>query len=199
MSRSGATTSRYSPFQSIWRRSGGANIVSRHLPPGRTSIDTLSRGTSHCGPPYQSAKRSGSVHSLQTRSRGASNTRLIRIPYSLAPSVIAAESLLESPEAGLPEALIGPEPVRCILHRGRAQLRGTQLRRPGARDQAGALENPEMLGHGLNANGQRLGEFAHGCVALAEPRENHPSSRVSEGREGKAEPVGRICIHLIGC
>ena len=79
-SRSGRSTSRYSPHQSICRRSGGAYIVSFQAPPGRTSMATESSGISQVGPPNQSANASGSVHSLQTRSRGASKTRVRLIP-----------------------------------------------------------------------------------------------------------------------
>jgi hypothetical protein len=79
-SRSGSATSRYSPFHRLSRAPGLENIVSLNVPPGRTSIETDESGTSESGPPNQSAKRSGSVHSFHTRSRGASNTRVTRIP-----------------------------------------------------------------------------------------------------------------------
>jgi hypothetical protein len=51
------------------RRSGPANIVAHHAPPGLTSIETVEMGTSDSGPPNQSADGSGSVHSPHTRSR----------------------------------------------------------------------------------------------------------------------------------
>ena len=41
-----------------------------------TMNETVETGTSASGPPNQSANRSGSVHSLHTRSRGASKTRV---------------------------------------------------------------------------------------------------------------------------
>jgi hypothetical protein len=46
---------------------------------------TVDSGTSDSVPPNQSAKRSGSVHSRHTRSRRASNTRVMAIPYSPVP------------------------------------------------------------------------------------------------------------------
>ena len=55
-------------------------MVAFQPPPGRTSIETDSTGISEWGPPYQSANASGVVHSLQTRSRGASKTRVIASP-----------------------------------------------------------------------------------------------------------------------
>ena len=107
------------------RRPGSAYIVSRHAPPGRTSIDTVSSGTSDWVPPNQSANRSGSVHSFQTRSRGASKTRVTEIPGSASglgcsatPGIIpGAEALVESVEAVLPEAAVAIEPLCSLLQR----------------------------------------------------------------------------------
>ena len=76
----GRGTSWYSPVQRISRRPGPQNIVARQAPPGRTSIETVESGISHSSPPNQSAKRSGSVHSRQTRSRGAAKTRVVVKP-----------------------------------------------------------------------------------------------------------------------
>ena len=45
--------------------------MARQVPPGRTSIATVSSGISASDPPNQSANASGSVHSRQTRARGA--------------------------------------------------------------------------------------------------------------------------------
>src|SRR5262249_61673444 len=119
-SRSGGSTSRNSPCQSILRRPGSANIVSRHEPPGRTSIDTVSSGISDSAPPNQSAKRSGSVHSCQTRSRGAAKTRVIAILAS-----VTTQPPVEVVEAVLPQ---GFEPVRRAFERTAAQPRRPQLR-----------------------------------------------------------------------
>jgi hypothetical protein len=86
--------SRYSPFQWISRRPGSANIVSRHEPPGLTSIETVDSGTSDSLPPNQSAKASGSAHSLHTPSRGASKIRVIVIPPSGARSAVGGSAIL---------------------------------------------------------------------------------------------------------
>src|SRR5215210_5780103 len=145
-SRSGSTTSRYSPFHWISRRPGSANIVSRHEPPGLTSIETLDSGTSDSRPPNQSAKLSGFVHSCQTRSRGASKTRVIVIPAS------ATETLVKTVEASLPEPTVLREPLRRLFQRRTLEAGGSQLRGPAARYQPGALEHLEMLRDGLNAD-----------------------------------------------
>src|SRR6516165_10349092 len=121
-SRSGAVTSWYSPVHRIMRRSGPQNIVARQAPPGRTSIETVESGTSQSTPPNQSAKLSGSVHSRQTRSRGAAKTRVVvkpPVPYGSA-SAIVSQPLIHAIEATLPERAVAVEPVRGVLQRHRA-------------------------------------------------------------------------------
>src|SRR6266508_5239980 len=116
-SRSGSTTSRYSPFHRISRRPGSANIVARHEPPGLTSIETLASGTSDSVPPNQSAKAAGSVHSLHTRSRDASKTRVIVIPAGSGTSGSFLQAFAEAVEASLPEPAVVLEPVDGLLQR----------------------------------------------------------------------------------
>src|SRR2546422_6185196 len=109
----GSTTSRYSPFQWISRRPSSQNIVARHEPPGRRSIETLAGGTSHSLPPNQSAKRSGSVHSFQTSSGDAAKTRVIVTPATplsegvcsgiLRSSLGRLQTLVEAVQGALPE------------------------------------------------------------------------------------------------
>src|SRR6266540_962653 len=112
-------------------------MVKLQPPPGLTSIETVSSGTSAVGPPNQSAKRSGSVHSCQTRSRGASMTRVIVIPGSATP-----QTPLEVIEALFPQRF---EPVRRLLERPAAKPRRSQLRGPASFDQPGVFEHAEVL------------------------------------------------------
>src|SRR5207249_4903122 len=90
----------YSPCHWISRRSGPANIVARHAPPALTSIETVETGTSAAPPPYQSAKRSGSVHSFHTTSRGASKTRVIVIPSPPGAPEAGGSAIVASPLPG---------------------------------------------------------------------------------------------------
>src|SRR3954452_11243449 len=188
-SRSGGSTSTYSPFQRIswppW------NIVARHAPPGRTSIATVSSGISASGPPNQSANAAGSVHSRHTRSRGAGRTRVIVRPRRRSGAGSAIEPLFQRVEAGVPEAAVALEPLGGIAHRRAAQSRRAQLRGPPALDQAGALEDAQVLGDGLQRDRERRGELVHRGLALDEPREDRPPGRVGQGGEGRAELVGR--------
>src|SRR6478609_2101222 len=57
----------------------GTTMTRLHAPPGVTSIDTRSSGTS-ASPPYQAAKSSGTVQASKTRSRGAATTRVMSMP-----------------------------------------------------------------------------------------------------------------------
>src|SRR5881398_3459349 len=54
-------------------------IVSSQRPPTRGSIRIRSRGASMCSGPYHSATSSGSVQALNTRARGASKMRVMRL------------------------------------------------------------------------------------------------------------------------
>src|SRR6185295_10394610 len=133
----------------------------RQVPPGRTSIETVASGTSHSTPPNQSAKRSGSVHSRQTRSRGAAKTRVVVRPPvpNAAGSVICSQSLVHAIEPSLPELAVAIEPLGRILHGDRAQARGAQLRRAPPFDQARALEHAQVLADRLAADRERRREL----------------------------------------
>src|SRR5258708_40010606 len=88
------------------------------------SMETVDSGTSVSVPPNQPAKRLGSVHSFQTRRRGASKTRVI---FSPPPAAVAgavwlgtSEALLalaqprvQAAEARVPEAASRTHPVRA--------------------------------------------------------------------------------------
>src|SRR4051794_14050585 len=98
-------------------------------------------------PPYQSAKRSGSVHSRQTRSRGASNTRVVVKPVS---SAIVAQSRIQAVEAAVPEAAVAREPFGGGAERLPVQARRPELLAATAGDEAGALEHLDVARHGLH-------------------------------------------------
>ena len=93
-------------------------MVARHLPPSLTSIETVDTGTSASLPPYQSAKRSGSVHSFHTCSRGASKTRVIVIPSAMLGFLLArSQARLEAVEAALPEPTVLLQPFDGVPER----------------------------------------------------------------------------------
>src|SRR5437867_1245367 len=77
--RSGGDTSRYSPWNPNSVPSS-ARETYRHLPPGRTSMTSTVVG--YRAGPHHSGISFGSQNALNTRSRGALNTRVIRISRS---------------------------------------------------------------------------------------------------------------------
>src|SRR3954453_22721231 len=176
----------YSPSQWItWSR--GPRITAVHLPPSRTSIVISSSAILYSGPPYQSAKRSGSVHSRQTSSRGASKVQFMSMS-GLGASVIAtAQSALHSLEAALPEAAVALDPIGGVLERLGLEVGGAELRGLTSRDQPGTLQHLEVLRHRLDADRKGLSEFADGGVALGEPLQDRPPRRVGESGEGAIE------------
>src|SRR5437867_7866853 len=157
---------------------------------------TVSRGTSESGPPNQSANAWASVHSFQTVSRGASNTRVIAMPYS---AIVTLQPLLHPVEAALPEAAVALEPVRRVLQRRRAQSRGTALRRTATLDQACPLEHSKMLRDRLDADRERLGQLVHRRVTVAEPLEDCAPGWIGERCERGAEAIRGHLLHLPGC
>src|SRR5207247_10858791 len=128
--RSGATISRYSPRKADSRPSGSRTTY-RQLPPGRASI--LSTVVVYPRGPHHRGMRSGSVIALNTRSRGASNSLVIRISRSdgsvtfvldsLAAAIFSllvlsfqvAKYVVELIESLVPGAAVGIEPAIELL------------------------------------------------------------------------------------
>src|SRR5436190_12979861 len=148
-------------------------------------MSTLSSGISEPCSPNHSANRGPSVHALKTSSRGASKTRTIRIPSAslcaeTTPSGGVASLILGSPldrsqvllqavEVRLPEPPILAQPLRGVTQRPCAQAGRAVLRRSPPGDEPGALQHLEVLGHGLQAHRERLGELVDGRLALRQP------------------------------
>src|SRR5438034_10002027 len=105
-----------------------------HTPPGRTSISWIvlrkPRGPHHCAMCF------GSVHIVQTRSRGASNTRVPMISRCSAATGFAAffatmscfllflqllQVFIESIETLFPEAAVVLHPIGDFLQRAGVQ------------------------------------------------------------------------------
>src|SRR4051794_4229733 len=165
--------------------SSGPRITAVHLPPSRTSISISSIAILYVGPPYQSAKRSGSVHSRQTSLRGASKVQFISMS-----GLSATEASLHSLESALPEAPVAVDPLGGFPEGIAVDAGGPELCRAAARDQAGALEDLEVLGDGLHADRERLGELAHRRLAGCQPLQDRPPGGIGEGGEGPVELIG---------
>src|SRR4051794_22822131 len=139
----------------------------------------------YSGPPYQSAKRSGSVHSRQTSSRGASKVQFMSMS-----GLSATETLLHALEPSLPEAAVSVDPRRSLPQGCTVDAGGTQLCGAPAGDQSGSLEHLEMLGDRLHADRKSLGELVDRRLSVGESLEDRPPGGVGESGEGAVELGG---------
>jgi hypothetical protein len=120
------------------------------------------------------------------------------------PSILARpQPLTETVEAFLPEPTVRLEPFGRVLQRRPAQLRRAELRRAASLDQAGALENPEVLRDRLNRDRKRLRELIDRRLALDEPSKDRAPSGIGECSECGTELIDwqysspRLTNHLV--
>src|SRR5262245_53308023 len=179
----------YSPSQWI-TCSLGPRITAVHRPPSRTSIETSSSAMPSPSPPYQSMKRSGSVHSRQTSSRGASKVQRISMSGLGSSGIAAPQASVHPLEAALPEPPIPLQPVGRILERLGLEVGGTELRPLLAGDQSRCLEHLEVLRDGLDRDREAAGELAEAGVTLGEALQDRAPGRVGERGEGPVELGG---------
>src|ERR1700690_1791266 len=177
----------------------------RMAPPGRASTSQTGI-VKRCGP-HHFARCFGSVHALNTSSRGASKTRVISISRSakfaaaLFPALLAAmfplllfqrlKIVIQTIEALIPEAPVAIDPVGDLFERHGPKAAGPSLRLTAARNQPGAFEHFEVLGDGRRADDEGLGEFLDRGLALGEARHDGSPSGVGEGGEGECEAIDR--------
>src|SRR4051812_19328572 len=102
-----------------------------------------SRGVSNCSGPYHCASSSGSVQALNTSSRGASKTRVIRISWSAAGTGVKsliflsfpAQVRVESIKPALPRLPTGLHPLDRLVERLGLHPARSPLGLPAADDQ----------------------------------------------------------------
>src|SRR5262245_19081754 len=152
------------------------------------------RGAYHC------SSCSGCVQASNTRSRGASNMRSMRIvrvsssiPAAMT-SLLLLQQRIEAIERFVLELLVAGHPfVRALERRGaqRTELLTSFL---ALLDQAGALEIGQVLRDRLLRNAERLGELVDRGRALAQPLEDHSPRRIGQRQESQVE---RIHNHMV--
>src|SRR6202161_3267500 len=152
-------------------------MTKRQTPPGRMSkLDVVvvkPFGPNHC------ARCFGSVNSENTSSRGASNSRTVMIERAsvarstsffvaiavlLSPLLFGLQRLqidVEAIQALVEKAAVKAEPLVDILQRPRLDPARPPLCRAAARDQTGALQHLEMLGHRRQAHGEGVRQLRH--------------------------------------
>src|SRR5262245_9129325 len=163
--------------------------------------------------PHHCATSSGSVNARQTRSRGASNTRSVRISRwlgvvtrvvwparcSVVLILCVLRTLEECPEAVETrfEHLVVPgDPGGLLVEPARAQPAASHPPDLLARDESGLLEDPHVLLDTGQRHAESAGQVADRCVAAAEPFEDAPAGRIGERAERRVEP-GRTLNHTV--
>ncbi len=96
----------------------------------------------------------------------------------------------EAIEALLPDDSIFFDPIGDLLERGGLEAAGAPLSFAAAGDEAGALEDFEVLGDGGHAHVEGGGEFGDGGFAGDEAGEDGAAGGIGESGEGGAEMIG---------
>jgi hypothetical protein len=105
------------------------------------------------------------------------------LPFGLQRLQIDVEAI----QAFVEKAAVKAEPLVDILQRPRLDPARPPLRRAAARDQAGALQHLEMLGHRRQAHGEGFRQLRHRGFAQSEPRQDGPAGGIGKGRKGSVE------------
>src|SRR4051794_29647108 len=149
--------------------------------------------------PHHSLMCSGLLIASQTRSRDASNRRVIRISTS---EGVVMEKLplfamwlpdmslllrfeflqigLETIQTLLPHRAIVFGPFGDFLDACGLQPARPPLRLPPTCDESRAFENTQMLRNGRHAHVKRLGQFGDGAFAVDESRENRAAGGIGQ-------------------
>src|SRR6266511_3782440 len=205
--RSGRTISRNSPRNPCSSPSGPRWTI-RHAPPGRKSISQLA--ISYFLGPHQCDMCSHEECASNTRSRGASKTRVMTISRSdgvvmvsfllpLPPIALLLSSSLElvqvlvKPVVGLfPEPPVPLGPLGNLLERSRLQAGRPPLPLPAPRDEPGALQHLEVLRDRRQAHLERLRQLGDGSLPRRQSGEDRPARGIRERPEGAVQPFGGL-------
>src|SRR6266446_8488990 len=180
----------------------GARIIASHLPPGRRSSSTT--GAVKPSGPHQFFACTGSDHTFQRRSRGASKVRLMTSVFSAGAAarlfavfeagivlllLKAVQIFVQPIEAFFPEGSVPLDPIADVLERGSLESRWPPLSVAAARDEAGILQHSQVLGDGREAHPERLSERGDGGLsAYGEPG----NYRAARGIGERAQDSGKL-------
>src|SRR6266540_2528895 len=197
--RSGAPTSRYSPWKST-SSPPEVCVMYRHWPPGRTSIFLTS--VLSLAKPHHCGMRSGSVIVSHTTSRGASNFRVMRISrsdgrvsvvsYFVLVAMIFLPFFLCLPLADQVLQPIHPvgrhaperlEPCVELVEWLRPQLVDPLLRDGTHVDQPGVAEHAEVLRHLRLTQSEALGDLPYRARSVAKELDDAEAVRFGQSRQ----------------
>jgi hypothetical protein len=131
---------------------------------------------------------SGSVHSWNVTSMGASIRRCRRMSRLLTARVLRPfDVLLEPIESPVPKGSVPFDPPSNLVERVRAEPTPTRSSRFLRRDETRRLQRSNVLQHARDRDAERLGQRRHGDGPRRETVEDLPPTRVSERGERAIE------------
>src|SRR5580765_5876528 len=104
------------------------------------------------------------------------------------------EVVIEAVEALVEESAVELQPGGEVAKRCRFESAATPLGIAILRDEAGGLEDLEVLRYARQAHRERGGKLGHGGLARCQAGEDRSTGRVGESGEGGAE---RVRLHLL--
>src|SRR5215472_7304822 len=152
--------------------------------------------------PTHWANSAGSVWARNSCPGVAAKSRVIRMTGSFGSASMTVSVILfnlvsvhlrqDGVKAAVP--LLDAAPVALDPGVHQVEDLDLQAHRPGLRpsrpaDEPGVLEHPQVLVDGLQRHPVRLGQLAHGRVALGEPGHHVAPGRIREGGEGSGQHV----------
>jgi len=105
---------------------------------------------------------------------------------------ILAEETFEGIESAFPEAAVLGDPVFGLLQGSGSKLAEARAANLFLRDEAGLLEDADVLHHRGKGHAVRAGKVGHGSFAEHEGSEDGAARRVGEGAEGGIESCGTL-------
>src|SRR6185312_4497024 len=94
-----------------------------------------------------------------------------------------------------PELAVELQPLRRFRHRPGVEREQVFAPAHRARDQARAFEHADVLGGGIERDGERAGDLGHPRIRLRQPCQDRPPGAVGHGREQCIEASVVIFIH----
>ena len=102
---------------------------------------------------------------------------------------MSAQDVVEAPVALLGLAPVPLDPLGHEVEHLRFEVHRAALGVPRAAHQAGVLEHPQVLGHGLDGHVVGLGQLVDRGVAHGEPGDHVAPGGIGQGREHPGERI----------
>jgi hypothetical protein len=111
--------------------------------------------------------------------------------------VCGFQKFRQGSELVFPEGAIVFDPLSRVFHWFRREAAAVDATVDFATEQAGGLENAQMLGNGWERDIERSGQFRDGRFALGKAGKDGAASRVGECAKGGIQKRRRIVNHMV--